>query len=205
MTVLISTIYKGSAVIQAIKLFAPTKIFFVVDDTEQDIRKNSVRMIKDLFPNIPIQEITVKIYDIVDIAREVMQVIEKENNDKIIVHISEGRKTMSLGLLFGAYIMRRHVDSVYYITEETNVPIRLPLVEFKVSGQKKDILQKINDGASSVQELESSLGIKNTTLYVQMKELRDDGFLNKDNKITDLGKMVLLHAIREKTEEKNEK
>ena len=129
MNVLISTIYKGSATIQAIKLFKPQKIFFIIDDYNDSIRAHSVKMIKDLFPEISVVEIPIKMYDIVDIAKHTIEIINSESKNKIIVHISEGRKTMSLGVLFGAYVMMDKVDSAYYIIEETiNISENAPLL-----------------------------------------------------------------------------
>jgi CRISPR locus-related DNA-binding protein len=192
MVVLITTIWKGTAVIQAIKSFSPTKIYFVVDDPLEATRKSAMGMIKDIFPQIQYHEVSAKIYDIVGMARAAIDIINKENGEKIIVHISEGRKTMSFGLLFAAYVKKESIDSVYYITEETNTLIQLPLVELKLSKQKKELLQKINEGVSSVSDLEKALNIKTPTVYVHMKELRDDGFLNKENQITEIGRIVLL-------------
>ena len=191
--VLITTIWKGTAVIQAIKLFSPSKIYFIVDDPIDEIRNNSISMVKELFSEIVYTSISVKIYDIVGIAKAVMNVIDKEKNNKITLHISEGRKTMSLGLLFGSYVKRKSVDSVFYITEETNTAIKLPLIELKISEQKMALLNKINSGIYSVNDLETELGIKAPTIYVHMKELRDDGFLNQDNKMTEMGKIILLN------------
>ena len=54
------------------------------------------------------------------------------------------------------------------------------------------LLNKINSGIYSVNDLETELGIKAPTIYVHMKELRDDGFLNQDNKMTEMGKIILL-------------
>ena len=182
MTVLISTIFKGSAVIQAIKLFEPKKVYFLVDDPIDDIRKHSVNMIKDIFPSIEFEQISAKIYDIVEIAQKTIEVIEKESLNKIIVHISEGRKTMTLGVLFGAYVLREKVDSAYYIVEETNSPIRLPLIALKVSAKKHDLLKLISQGQKSTSELQNEMKITAATLYVHIKELRDDGLLSKNNK-----------------------
>jgi len=193
MTILISTIYKGSAVIQAIKLFNPNKVYFIVDDPLDDIRKNSIKMMKDIFPLLNFEMISTKIYDIVNIANKTIEVIKKESNEKIIIHISEGRKTMSLGLLFGAYVMRKNVDSAYYIIEETNVPIQLPLIELSVSPKKKEILKSINEGKSSVQELEKELKMNSATIYVHLKDLRDKGILSKENRLTEMGRIVLLN------------
>ena len=193
MKVLISTIWKGSAVIQAIKLFSPNKVFFIADEPVEDIRNNSINMIKELFPNLEYKTVSTKIYDIVGIAKSVMDIIESETGNEIIVHISEGRKTMSLGLLFGAYVKRELVSSAYYITEETNTPIQLPLVKLKLSKQKIRLLQKVNEDISSMPELEKALNVKAPTIYVHMKELRDDGFLNKENKLTEIGRIILLN------------
>jgi len=193
MKVLISTIWKGSAVIQAIKLFSPNKVFFIADEPVEDIRNNSINMIKELFPNLEYKTVPTKIYDIVGIAKSVMDIIESETGNEIIVHISEGRKTMSLGLLFGAYVKRELVSSAYYITEETNTPIQLPLVKLKLSKQKKGLLQKIDENITSISELAKKLKIKAPTVYVHMKELRDDGFLNKENKLTEIGRIILLN------------
>lgn len=192
MKILISTIWKGSAVIQAVKLFSPDKIFFVIDEPLEDIRKNSIDMIKELFPNIIYNTISAKIYDIVSIAKAVVDIIEQEKNNEIIIHISEGRKTMSLGLLFGAYVKKGNVHSAYYITEETNTPIQLPLIDLKLSKRKKQLLRKINENIVSKAELEKILKIKTPTIYVHLKELRDDGFLTKDNKLTEMGRIILL-------------
>ena len=193
MKVLISTIWKGSAVIQAIKLFSPNKVFFIADEPVEDIRNNSINMIKEIFPNLEYKTVSTKIYDIVGIAKSVMDIIESETGNEIIVHISEGRKTMSLGLLFGAYVKRELVSSAYYITEETNTPIQLPLVKLKLSKQKKGLLQKIDENITSISELAKKLKIKAPTVYVHMKELRDDGFLNKENKLTEIWRIILLN------------
>ena len=193
MKVLISTIWKGSAVIQAIKLFSPNKVFFITDEPIDDIRNNSINMIKELFPSLEYKTVSIKIYNIVGIAKSVMEVIESEKGNQIIIHISEGRKTMSLGLLFGAYVKRNLVSSAYYITEETNTPIQLPLVELKLSKQKIKLLQKIRENVTLISELENALNIKAPTIYVHMKELRDDGFLNKENQLTEMGRIILLN------------
>jgi len=190
--ILISTIYEGNAVIQAIKLFSPQKIYFIVDNPIHERRMQSIGMVKDLYPKIEISNIPVKTYDIVNIANETIKIIKKESNNEVIIHISEARKTMSLGLLFGAYVMKDHVDSAYYIIEETNQPLKLPLVELSVSKKKKELLNLINNGITSTDKLSKELNIKTSTLYVHLKELRDEGLIDKDITLTDMGKIVML-------------
>jgi CRISPR locus-related DNA-binding protein len=180
---------------QAIKLFSPTKIYFIVDKPIDEIRKNSIGMIHDLFPEIDTKQVFVKTYDIVNIANETIKIIKKESKNNIKVHISEARKTMSLGLLFGAYVMKKEIDSTYYIIEETNQPLKLPLIELKVSKKKKEILNLISEGNNTVEILSEKLNVQPSTLYVHLKELRDDGMITKtkDLKLTDMGNIVLLN------------
>jgi len=193
MTILISTIYKGSAVIQAIKLFEPQKVYLIVDDPIDDVRKNTINMMREIFTTLEFIQVPAKIYDIVDIAHATIKTIDSEKGNKIIIHISEGRKTMSLGVLFGAYAVRDKVNSAYYITEEANSPIQIPLVDLKVSTKKQKILESIKQGKNTVNLLEKEMGTSSATLYVQLKELRDDGLLSKNNKLTEMGKIVLLN------------
>lgn len=195
MRILITTIYKASSVIQVIKQFSPKKIYFVIDEPLDDVRKNSIAMIKDLFPELEYgKEIKTKIYDIVNIAHECIKTIEKEKENTIIINISEGRKTMSIGVLFGSYVMKKYVDSVFYIMEETNQPIKLPLIDLKVTEKKEKILKAVDKGMESISDLEKEVDMKAATLYVHLKELRDEGFLTKDTKLTEMGKIVLLHS-----------
>lgn len=192
MDILISTLYRGTAAIRAIKLFSPQKVYFIVDKPVDSVRENAVEMITDLYPKLTIELVSVKTYDIVNIADETIKIIKKERENNITLHISEARKTMSLGTLFGSYVMKPYVNSVYYIIEETNQPLKIPLLELKVSSKKKQILNLINNGMNNIEELVKKLNVNRSTLYVHFKELRDEGFLDKKNNLTEMGRIVLL-------------
>ena len=200
MNTIISTIHKGNTVIQAIKLCKPTKACFIIDP-QNKIAKHSIEMIKDFFPKLLIEQHYVKDYDIVDIAHTTINIIEKkESKEKIIIHISEGQKTISLGVLFGAYCLNEKITSIYYIVEETNQPINIPLVNINVSSKKREILQTINREGNAIPNLEKKLKITSATLYVHLKELRDWGCLDKNNNLTEMGKIVI---IRKETHTSN--
>jgi CRISPR locus-related DNA-binding protein len=194
MTVLITTVYKGSAVIQAIKAFNPSKVFFMVDKPLGDVRKNSIDMIMSFFTNIKFEQMAAEMYDIVAFASKTIEAINQiSTEEEIVVHISEGRKTMSLGVLFGSYVKKNRVSSACYIVEETNEIVRIPIVEMKVSPKKQEVLKIISEGVQSVSALEKKLKITTATLYVHLKELKDDGLITKKNEITKIGKIVLLN------------
>jgi len=193
-TVLITTIYKASSVIQVMRRFSPKKVYFIIDDPEDDVRKNSINMIKDLFSEVKFgPEIKVKIYDIVNIASECINVIYKERVNRIIMNVTEGRKTMSFGMLLASYVMKKNIDSVYYIIEETNQPIKLPIVQLSITEKKAMILKELRKGIMDIGELERITSMKPGTLYVHLKDLRDEGFITKDNKLTEMGEVVLLN------------
>ena len=99
---------------------------------------------------------------------------------------------MSLGMLFGAYVMKKGIDSAYYIMEETNQALKLPLIELKAPAKKKKILELISSGENTVEGLVKKSNVKPGTMYVHLKDLRDEGFITKDMKLTDMGRIVLL-------------
>ena len=75
MVVLITTVFKGSAVIQAIKLFIPQKVYFLIDEPLNEIRNQTINMIKEFFPGLVFENISAKVYNIVDIAKETIKII----------------------------------------------------------------------------------------------------------------------------------
>ena len=90
MKILLSTIYKGTAVIQAIKSFSPNKVYFIIDEPLDETRQTSINMVKDLFPEIEYDQVSGKIYDIVNIAKSVIDTIEKEKGNMSAVAKSLG-------------------------------------------------------------------------------------------------------------------
>ncbi|MFC2133836.1 CRISPR-associated CARF protein Csa3 [Bacteroidota bacterium] len=193
MKVLIATIFEGRSNLQTIPTISPEKIYFIVDTPIHEKRQTAINAIQHKYPEIKIEKVFVKHYDVVDVAKNVIGVMESEKSNELFVNITEGRKTMSIGLLFGAYMMKEFVKSVFYITEETNDQISLPLVDLKVKNGRKDLLELIKNGTSSTDELSKKLDITSGHLYVQLKELRDKGFISKENKITELGKIAILN------------
>jgi len=196
--VIVSTIYSGKAVKLAIKALSPDKMIFVMDQGKEKTRDNALNELKKVFGGIiEIELLKVKdLYDIAKIAEKVTEKIdkEKESGNEIILHISEGRKTTSLALLFAGYSRKAKVSGAYYITEETGKVITLPMIDLKPRESKKDIIREIDNKITNIEQIAKRVKIKPSTVYQHIQELKDEGYLEKTKelKVTDLGRMVVM-------------
>lgn len=190
MKVVISTFYKGNTILPLISKINPNRIYLVYNLPKDGIVSASLDMIKTYIKEKEFVDIEVFAYELYDVAKKINDVIKKEldENNEIFICTTEGRKTVTLGTLLGASLNKNNIEENYYIIEESNSLITLPLFNLKISDGKREILQEIFN--SKLEELKE----KNdkSTLYVQLKELREDNYIDKENKITELGKIVLL-------------
>ncbi len=192
--VLISTIYEGKATKVAITKLSIDKLILLVDDPINKTREKTVSNLKKSFGDvIDIETLKTPVYEMSKIINKVKNVIEKESKkNKILLHISEGRKITSLSLLFAGYLMKDKVNSAYYITEEENKIISLPMVNFKLGESKTKILREIKKGNNKPNELINKLSIKQSAIYQHIQELKEDGYLEDDKelKLTNLGRIM---------------
>jgi len=199
--VVISTIYEGYAVKQAITKLSPDKLILLVDEPFDANKKEKmiqlIKSIKDFFKETLIVE-TAKIpsYDIPKIMEEVIKIIDKEykEGNKIFVHTTEGRKTTSFALLFAAYRRKNKINAAYYITEEKHALIKLPLLNFDINNTKKFFLKEIANGNGELKELQKKAKLKPSATYQNIQELRQEGYLSNDKepKLTELGRVMIL-------------
>lgn len=203
MRVLISTIYEGNAVKVAISKLSPDKIILLVDEPKKSkgkrILRDSVTELKKFYSNLlEIEIIKIKAYEMEQIMQEVARTIDRESKkeNEIIIHLTEGRKTGSLALLFAAYLKRDKVKAAYYITEEEHKLISLPIINLSLGESKKRILKEIDNGNGDIKELEHKLKIKQSATYQHLQELKKEGYLqhngNKEVELTNLGRLMIL-------------
>jgi len=194
---LITTIYRIEPVMAAFTKFSPSKIVLVREDDAPEEKLKAEQMIRETIGRVV--EVDTKItslYAVVDIARDVVDVIEEEkaHGRNIIVNITGARKTQSLGALYGAYARRELVEKVVYITKEDNEVIELPLLSFDLSKTKKRILEEINKGEVSVRNLAKRVGISRAMIYHHIRELKERGFIDDEEglRITTAGELAIL-------------
>jgi CRISPR locus-related DNA-binding protein len=201
--VVISTFYEGFAVKHIIPKLSPTKLIIILDDlkAKEQVKQKiseSLSSITEFFKGV-LEIETVRIsssYNIPLIIKEVVNKIDSEfeKNKEVLIHISEGRKTTCLGLLYASYIRNTKVEGAYYLTEEDHELIRLPMLNFEINQTKKEILKMINSGKEDIENMMKRLDLKQSAIYYNLNELKKDGYVKKDGnlELTDLGKVMIM-------------
>src|SRR3989344_9552601 len=100
--VLIATLYSPEPVLLATTRLGPERLILLVDKTPNKEQDAAVCLIQDsLGKVIDVKIVKTDVYDIVEIARECVKIIDMQpEGDHIFVNITSGRKTKAIGLLF---------------------------------------------------------------------------------------------------------
>lgn len=195
-TTLISTIYSLEPVMACITHFTPKKLILLREEDSPQKKLEAERMLKETVGRvIEVEAHLTSIYDVVQIAQDTADAIEKEaaQGRKIIINISGGRKPQALGALFGCYSRHEEVERIVYITEEDQEIIDLPILNFGISPTKRLILEELQKGDTSVKNLSVKVGISRGMTYNHIRELRDMGFIHHSKlEITSAGMLAII-------------
>jgi CRISPR locus-related DNA-binding protein len=199
--VIISTFFEGYAVKVAIQKLSPDRLILLIDEPsdkrKQEQIQNKLKELKNFYSDVPtisIIEKRINTYDFVKIIEEAKKIIEEESktNNKIILHITEGRKIPSLALLFAGYLNKEKIESACYITEEEHKLIYLPIISFNLGETKKKILTQIEKGNGEVKKMKEKLEIEQSAVYQHIQELKQEGYIGDKMELTELGRIALL-------------
>ena len=194
--VLIATFYSIEPVMPSIHRFSPDKLILIVSDKPDETVKKNILSIRKMFSTVmKIEIVYIKQYDVYQIAKATVSLIEKEyeKDNQIYVSITGGRKTLMLGVIYGVYARDDMVTSIHYSTEENNEFIELPKMSYDLNEMERMILEMINkDGKINVNRAAEKFGKTRGLLYLYLKKLKIKGFLNDNFDITPAGKIALL-------------
>ena len=199
--VVISTIYEGHAVKQAIIKLSPDKLILLIDEPIENSKKDkmnkTIQTLKEFFKNsFEIKTKKISSYDIPQIMQEVIGVIEEEasNENKIYIHVTEGRKPTSFALLFASYRKKDKIEGAFYITEEEHKLIKLPMLDFDINETKKSFLREIKKGNGELKELQNKINLKQSATYQNIQELKKEEYIETDGelRLTKLGEAMIL-------------
>lgn len=195
-TTLISTIYSLEPVMACITHFTPKKLILLREEDSPEKKIEAERMLKETVGKvIDVEAHLTSIYDVVQIAQDTADAIEKEvaQGRKIIINISGGRKPQALGALFGCYSRHEEVERIVYVTQEDQEIIDLPILNFGISPTKRLILEELEKDETSVKNLSVKVGISRGMTYNHIRELRDMGFIHHSRlEITSAGKLAII-------------
>jgi CRISPR-associated protein Csa3 len=198
--VLIATLYSHEPVMLAITRLSPDRVILLLDKEMDKQQEESLKLIEKSIGNvIDIKTKKTGVYDIVEIAKDCVEIIDMQpKDDTIYVNITSGRKTKAIGLLMAAYARHDKVKGIAYNPEEDKSSIvYLPRLSFKLTETEKKILELIDEGKyKSISDFAGKIDLSTAMLYRAIGALEDLDLVRcSDDKgyiLTDAGRIARL-------------
>jgi len=196
MKVLIATIYNPDPVLLSCTRLSPDRLVLLIDDESDKKQKDALKLIKNSLGRvIDIKEVKIPLYDIVKIASEIVKIVDLQpKDDSIYINITSGRKTQSMGVLFGAYARASMVKKIAYNPEDKGPAVYLPILSFKLNDSQKKILESLDKKKiENYAELAADTELSTAMVYRSLDELKDMDFVevtDKGFKLTEAGKIA---------------
>jgi len=121
--ILIATLYVFEPIIASSTKISADRLILLIDKQPDEKQQKSLDIIKQSLGSVlEIKTVKTDVYDIVEVARESVKIIDLlSDKDEIYIDITAGRKTKALGLLFGAYARSTRIKRIMYVKEEKAV------------------------------------------------------------------------------------
>ena len=196
--ILLATIYVFEPIIASATKVGADRLILFVDKEPDEKQQKSLDVIKQSLGTVlEIKTVATDVYDIVDVAKEAVKVIDLlSDKDDIYIDVTAGRKTKALGLMFGAYARINRIKRIMYVKEEDKSIVSLPRLSYSVTpGQHKIINYLLNHEVKSMSQFAQKIEVSQAMLYKHIRELKDMDIIEeaKDGlKVTDYGRIVVL-------------
>jgi len=198
MKVLIATLYTFEPVIASATKISADMLILLIDKEPDQTQKKSIDIIKQSLGSVlEIKTVETDVYDIVDVAKESVKIIDLlSDKDEIFVDITAGRKTKALGLLFGAYARCDRIKRIMYVKEENKQVVNLPKLCYSITdGQRKIIEFLVKNKVKSMSDFSEKIDVSTGMLYKNIKELKSMDVIEETSdgiKLTDFGRIMVL-------------
>jgi CRISPR-associated protein Csa3 len=196
--ILIATLYVFEPVIATATKMSADRIILLIDKKPDKKQLESLEILKKSLGSVmEITTVETEVYDIVEVAKETVKIIDLlSDKDEIYVDITAGRKTKALGLLFGAYARTDRVKKIMYVKEEDKSIVSLPKLSYAITpGQYKIVQYLHKNSIVSMIDLAKEIDISRAMLYKHIKELKDMDVIENTKEglhLTDYGRIVVL-------------
>jgi CRISPR locus-related DNA-binding protein len=192
--VLITPIYETDSIVLAINRFTIDRIFLLVSKKSDDKQQDAVKSITEHYSKIiDIKEKKIELYDLVETAHQVKDIIDDQSNtDEIYLNISTGRRTQAMGVLFAGYKRPSRIKKIFYVTEDTHEVITIPTLSFDITDAQQKILDNIED-IDKISQMSNEIDVSKAMVYRAIKELKDKGLIEETtngHKLTEAGKIA---------------
>ncbi|WP_094227782.1 CRISPR-associated CARF protein Csa3 [Methanolobus psychrotolerans] len=194
---LITTLYNLEPVLICVTRLSPSKVIILTEEGAVDRKVQAENTLEATFGKfIEIKKVITSLYDPVRVAKDVADIIEKEHalSRNVLINVSGGRKPQAFGALYGAFARSDMVKKVVYVTEEDNFMIEFPILSFNLSPTKKMILELIQKGTMSVENIAANVGISKGMTYNHLRELKTMGYISDEEgySLTDSGRLAVI-------------
>lgn len=197
--VLISTIYGSIDPIMSIATkIGLDRIILVVDEKPDEKQTDTINLLKKSLGNVvDIKTIKTKLYDIVEVAEEVVKAIDLlTDKDMVYINITASKRPQALGLLFAAYTRVKKIVKVFYVTDDNKL-ISLPKLDYNLNNSQKTVLDFIEkNNVKNHTEFAEKIKLSKGMLYRTISELIDLGLMAQNEeegfKLTDAGRIARL-------------
>jgi len=196
--VLIATLFNPEPVLLATTRLGPERIILLISKEPTKEQEASVKLIQDsLGKVIDVKIVKIELYDIAEVAKEVVKIIDLEpDSNEIYINITSGRKTQAIGVLLASYARHERVKKIAYNPEEDKGSIvYLPRLSFKLTESQKKILDELGRKKyETMSDLSSKIDLSTAMLYRAIDELKDMDLVSTENgiELTDAGKIARL-------------
>jgi CRISPR-associated protein Csa3 len=196
--VLIATLYIFEPIVAAVTKISAERLILLIDKEPDEKQSKSLEVVKQTLGSvIEIKTIKTDVYDIVEVAREAVKIIDLlSDKDEIYIDITAGRKTKSLGLLFGSYARCSRIKKIMYIKEENKQIVYLPRLSYSITPAQHKIIEfLLNKKVTSMADFSDKVEVSKAMLYKHIKELKDMDIIEETPDgltLTDYGKIVVL-------------
>ena len=195
--ILIATVFNADAALVAAHRLSPDRMFLLISEEPTKEQEAAIKLLKDSLGRvIEIKTEKISLYDIVQIAHKVIELIDHQpNEDEIYLNITSGRKTQAIGVLMAAYARNSRVKKIAYNPEEDKgAVVYLPRLSFNLNDSQRKILDHLAKAeGKSIVQLADEIDISRAMLYKTIRELEDLDFIEKTTagiKLTAAGKIA---------------
>ncbi|HLD39019.1 MAG TPA: CRISPR-associated CARF protein Csa3 [archaeon] len=198
--VLVTTTYSSDSIILALTKLQIERVFLLIDKKPDPTQKAAIDLINGTFGSvIEIKEKKVELYDILSVAKTVIDILDDiSRKDEIYVNVTPGKKTQAFGVLLGCYARHDYVRKIFYVPEGTNDMITMPILTFDITDSQKEVLEnieKIDTPKALADEVETSRAM----LYRNIKDLETRGYIEQKDgvgyRLTESGKIAKLARL----------
>lgn len=194
-SIVIATIYSHEPVIAGVVKLGATRLILLKDTNSSKEQDEAVDKVKKALESyVKIETIQTSVYDICQIAADVVELIDSFGKDaKIYLNVSAGRKTKSLGLMFAGYARSSRIEQIVYVTKEDQEVVTLPNMPFNLNDKQRKVLsQFIGHKPERMREVYRAAGISRATLFLMLKDFKRKGMMDQNNDLSVAGKIALL-------------